>query len=282
MKLSQPIDHTSTTSSCRSVYEASYRTLDPSSHSSLSTLRSPWSNDTFRSTYSTSSRDPLRSTLGRSKVTKASSSYSAQQYIDPKARGHGQHLDHYHEHEHEHDHVPLYSPQPPYDDGSQFHYHYPPVPTHPFNKSQLGYRSNINRVPSLFDRIKAALETPSEPSSPVYPASPPQPSFPPQSPMYSSPSPMGYLHSPFVHPPISARFVNRRSEVVQRAYSGQCSEMKSSFARLQQIDSGKVEYRTIGRFPMMRAVLFLSYFLFCNEVIFSLVHGGMVHGKPCP
>ncbi|KAI9240649.1 MAG: hypothetical protein BYD32DRAFT_407713 [Podila humilis] len=237
----------------KSIYEASYSTFDPSSHSSLSTLRSPWSsNDIYRSTYPTSNqRDPLRSTLGRSKVTKASSSYSAQHYIDPKARGHGQHLDHYQDHDrdpdhdHDHDHAPLY-PHSPYDDGSQFHHHYPAVPPHPFNKSQLRYRSSINRVPSLFDRIKAALETPSEPSNPSYSTSPPQPSFPPQSPMYSPISPIRFPHSPQVHPPISARFVNHRSEVVQRAYSGQCSEMKESFARLQQIDSGKVEYRTIA------------------------------------
>jgi hypothetical protein len=37
------------------------------------------------------------------------------------------------------------------------------------------------------------------------------------------------------------------TEVSQRAYSGQTSAMKSGFDRLQRLDSGKVEYRTIGK-----------------------------------
>ncbi|KAF9294295.1 hypothetical protein BGZ88_004117 [Linnemannia elongata] len=36
------------------------------------------------------------------------------------------------------------------------------------------------------------------------------------------------------------------TEVSQKAYSGQTSEMKSGFERLQRLDSGKVEYRTIA------------------------------------
>ncbi|KAF9903481.1 hypothetical protein BX616_001624 [Lobosporangium transversale] len=45
--------------------------------------------------------------------------------------------------------------------------------------------------------------------------------------------------------PVPARTLFR-NEVTQRAYSGQSSQMKRSFERLQRMDSGKVEYRTIA------------------------------------
>ncbi|KAF9189299.1 hypothetical protein BGZ51_009693 [Haplosporangium sp. Z 767] len=38
----------------------------------------------------------------------------------------------------------------------------------------------------------------------------------------------------------------RCSEISQRAYTGKSSEMKKSFDRLQRLDNGKVEYRTIA------------------------------------
>ncbi|KAF9196030.1 hypothetical protein BGZ50_002538 [Haplosporangium sp. Z 11] len=39
----------------------------------------------------------------------------------------------------------------------------------------------------------------------------------------------------------------RCTEISQRAYTGKSSEMKKSFDRLQRLDNGKVEYRTIGK-----------------------------------
>ncbi|KAF9286663.1 hypothetical protein BGZ68_002664 [Mortierella alpina] len=50
--------------------------------------------------------------------------------------------------------------------------------------------------------------------------------------------------SPLLQPP--TLFGVKCTEISQRAYSGQSSEMKRSFDRLQHMDIGKVEYRTIA------------------------------------
>ncbi|CAO3567684.1 unnamed protein product [Mortierella alpina] len=124
-----------------------------------------------------------------------------------------------------------------------------------------------NRLPSLFDRIKAALETPRRVA-----VSPPLPSpqqhqpqqhyqgatlamdhvYHPSSmphPLYANASRvvderLVRPHNPLLQPP--TLFGVKCTEISQRAYSGQSSEMKKSFDRLQHMDNGKVEYRTIA------------------------------------
>ncbi|GJJ72229.1 hypothetical protein EMPS_04586 [Entomortierella parvispora] len=125
---------------------------------------------------------------------------------------------------------------------------------------QFNTRHNT-RPPSLFDRIKAALDTPRRVSTSSMDSTP---SFAPMIPSeqhhqhsssseHASPYPASGQRQASVsmqedvkenpHPTL---YGIRCTEVSQRAYSGQSSQMKSSFDRLQKLDQGKVEYRTIA------------------------------------
>ncbi|KAF9428555.1 hypothetical protein BGZ94_001946 [Podila epigama] len=303
MKTTQTtIDHNASTASvtptCRSVNHApcgmtSYSAFDPPSHPplSVSNLR-PWPNNSdstsdYKSTYSPyHPRDPLHSTLGRSKVTKTTSNHGQamqQQHFtshtQAQTRGHGHHIDPFYHKSNSN----LKSPSHNYsfDESTSQHHHPFPNPARPesYTSSQSFHRDNhqyprANRPPTLFDRIKAALQTPSQDPYPYsnQPIQSPQISHSPSHtsalqkqqhawgfdahPLPSPDSPDDYHHlrqpfynyAPSVEPPSPLSIIQsniQNSEVVKRAYSCQSSEMKSSLSKLQQIDSGKVEYRTI-------------------------------------
>ena len=125
----------------------------------------------------------------------------------------------------------------------------------------LNTRHNT-RLPTLFDRIKAALDTPRRVSTSSMDSTP---SLSPMTPSeyhhhhssasaHAPPFPMSgqrqqhmLMQEDVKESPHPTLYGIRCSEVSQRAYSGQSSQMKSSFDRLQKLDQGKVEYRTIGK-----------------------------------
>ncbi|KAG0083701.1 hypothetical protein BGZ93_001648, partial [Podila epicladia] len=140
--------------------------------------------------------------------------------------------------------------------------------------SLTGPRSD--RLPSLFDRIKAALEAPKRPTittsplpniTPLYPIQQRDFNYGPPPPLYDEiedgsndededefesrcdffPSfNENNLHlAPATTPLSPTLFGLPCSEAGQRAYSDHSTELEKSFSRLQQEDSGKVEHRTI-------------------------------------
>ncbi|KAF9299924.1 hypothetical protein BGZ74_008494 [Mortierella antarctica] len=141
-------------------------------------------------------------------------------------------------------------------------------------KSLTGPRSD--RLPSLFDRIKAALEAPKRPTITTSPLPNIIPSHPIQQRDFNyGPPPLfdeieegsndedeGEFESrcdffpsfcnnnldlaPATTPLSPTLFGLPCSEAGQRAYSDHSTELEKSFSRLQQEDSGKVEHRTIA------------------------------------
>lgn len=276
-------DHPSNTSTTyRSEFEPTYRTFDrrssispspsPSPASSPSPSYNGWSSLSGRRAPSTGSNsngvrshrhreDVLHAVLGNARVTKSTAqSLSVRtQYSNNHGHNHNQHYhyDRYDEHSsHTLDHSQSRS-------GSKL----PSLSSSSLRSSSYSAPRSDSRLPSLFDRIKAALETPRRVAVSQPLPSPQQHqqqqhnqavAFTVDS-IHHSPS-MAHSFYPNTFRAVDERLVSPQSpllqpptlfgvkctEISQRAYSGQSSEMKRSFDRLQHMDIGKVEYRTIA------------------------------------
>ncbi|KAI8362326.1 hypothetical protein B0O80DRAFT_98018 [Mortierella sp. GBAus27b] len=104
-------------------------------------------------------------------------------------------------------------------------------------------RSNIKALTTI-DRIKTDLKAPDAPLSPrhsypldYHPSPSPQP-------MHLAPR---FEDGPVQRVPTPTLHGVKCTEINQKAYSGQSSQMKESFDTLQRLDCGKVEDRTIGK-----------------------------------
>ncbi|KAI7828614.1 hypothetical protein BC939DRAFT_526701 [Gamsiella multidivaricata] len=220
-------EHPSTTSNYRSEYEASYASFDrhssPSPQPSSSPSPSSWARSSFVDAGSRH-EDVLHTVLGSPGATKTTT------YSVAHLRNH-----------HRHDQSDGFSHKL-----HSYHGSTTRLPSSAYRSSPYGAPRSSNRLPSVIDRIKTDLKTPNRSTASLSSLDYQQQH---QSAYNSSLSPhpmhpnkVRFEDGPLQPLPTPALF----SAKCQRAYLGQRSQMKKSFDRLQQIDSGKVEYRTIA------------------------------------
>ncbi|KAG0267024.1 hypothetical protein BG011_009772 [Mortierella polycephala] len=247
-------------STCRSEVETSYQAFDIATSSTQQTASCA-----LRASSPVNSRDPLRAIKGNSKIAKAdhnhqnSTSYLRRQPLSQHNHTHinntspeisNQHRDQSHStstssFNHHHDSNPT----------EESHQHHEPQrstssSSSPRSDSQAkSPRRSSDRLPSLFDRIKAALDAPKRPTvttSPLPQSQSTESDEPfitagvvPTVPLSHQPAPVADDMIPFV-------FGMPCSAAGYKAYSRHTVDLEKSFLRLQQEDSGTVEHRTIA------------------------------------